>query len=123
MSLTAKYDELSAKDIVFGELRNCMDMAVVAALIASEDLLARAQCSLPLLTNPDGDLMIDTWNAPKTVATQCSFTKKGSNWIITASGGIQITSWEVANRSEKNDHVGSTRQKASANRGDAWWWN
>ena len=37
-NMTAHYDELSAKDTIFGQLRNCMDLAVVAALISRENL-------------------------------------------------------------------------------------
>ena len=36
--MTAHYDELSTKDVVFGQLRNCIDLAVVAALVAKERL-------------------------------------------------------------------------------------
>src|SRR4029453_19321280 len=35
-TMTSHYDELSAKETAFGELRNVMDMCVIAALIAKE---------------------------------------------------------------------------------------
>ena len=121
--MTQRYEQLSEKDLVFGELRNCMDLAVVAALLAKEDLLGRAGCRLPLLSDPDSHLRTQTWNSPKTVASQCSFVKKGRNWIVTASGGVQITSWEVADRTESDDEVGQLRQQAETGDRSRWWWN
>src|SRR5205085_12659256 len=41
-TMTEKYEELAAKDTIFGELRNCMDLAVVSALIAKHHLLEKA---------------------------------------------------------------------------------
>lgn len=125
--MTDKYDELSQQDKVFGELRNLMDMCVIAALIQREGLLEKAGCSLPLLlSGKSGDtrLMIDSWNPPKKVATQASALKKGRTWIITASGGVQIESWEVASRQEvdkktKEVHTQATPPKAS----QEFWWN
>jgi hypothetical protein len=40
--MTAKYEELSQKEAVFGQLRNCMDLAVIAALIVKERLPEKA---------------------------------------------------------------------------------
>ena len=108
--MTAAYDELSQKEPVFGELRNLMDLSVVAALIAKEDLLTRAGCSLPHLMRTDSPLQIGLWNVPKRIATQCSLAKKGRRWIITASGGILIDSWYIAHRTTTSNTL--TRTKA-----------
>jgi hypothetical protein len=122
--MTEKYDELSVKDPVFGELRNLMDMCVIAALIKKEGLLEKASLSLPLLTDSNSDLMIDSWNPPKQVATQASATKKGRNWVITASGGVLVESWQVADKSVMDEATGKVRGQA-ARPADArhWWWN
>ena len=37
-NMTAKYEELATKEPIFAELRNCIDLAVVAALILKENL-------------------------------------------------------------------------------------
>ncbi len=120
--MTEKYDELSVKDPVFGELRNVMDMCVVAALIEKEGLLQQAGCELQILTRSDSSLAVQTWNPPKTVATQCSYVKRGRNWIITASGGVQIESWQVAGKTQVDPAVKEVRTKAAPS-GNAWWWN
>lgn len=120
---TKVFPELAKKDLVFAELRNLMDLCVVAALIQKEDLLGLAGCQLPLLTNPKGDLMIDNWTVPKQVSTQCSYLKIGTNYVITASGGVQIESWEVAEKSTVSPAVKEVHARAASSGGKTWWWN
>ena len=49
-TMTDKYAELSIAMPVFGELRNCMDLAVVAALLTHYDLVKHVGAELPSLT-------------------------------------------------------------------------
>jgi hypothetical protein len=118
--MTAKYDELSVQQPVFGELRNMMDLAVVAALITKEDLLAKANLEIPTLTKTDGKLGITHWHAPKTIATQCSALRGNGEVIVTASGGVEITSWQVADRVVESATAGEVRAK-SGKTGSLWW--
>ncbi len=53
-NMTAKYDALALHDPIFGQLRNCMDLAVIGALIFKENLAARANCDLSGLTGSGG---------------------------------------------------------------------
>jgi len=124
--MTEKYDELSAKETSFGELRNIMDMCVVAALIAKENLMAKANCEIPIMASPSSKVSLSVWDAPKTVSTQCSALKRGSDYIITASGGVEITSWQVADKTVADPAVGDVRAKAmpaKTQSGSSVWWN
>jgi hypothetical protein len=123
---TAKYDDLAVKEPVFGDLRNIMDMCVVAALFTKEQLPAKAKCDLVELTSANGKTLLSEGTAPKKVPTQSSALKRGNNWIITASGGVSINSWEAADKTEVNPAVGATREKAkpvASAAGDGLWWN
>jgi hypothetical protein len=122
-TMNAQYDELSKKDPVFGQLRNVMDLCVVAALIERYDLTGRAGCSLPHLTRADSPLGTCQLNAPKTVATQCSYVKRGSDWIITASGGVEIDGWRIVERRQPSDVVVKLRHEATPPDTAAWCWN
>jgi hypothetical protein len=97
--MTDQYDRLSGEDVVFAELRNIMDMSIVAAAIAHHDLLGVSGLSAPMLFATKSDLTVETWNSPKTIAPQCSFVKSRKGWIVTASGGVSIESWQVASKS------------------------
>jgi hypothetical protein len=122
-TMTGKYDELSVAEPIFGELRNVMDLCVVAALMSREGMLDKAGLELPTLTSPDSKLAVTKWNAPKTVATQCSAVKRGREYIITASGGVAINSWEVASKSEENAEIKQVRAAAKKGEGSGLWWN
>ena len=119
--MTEKYDELSVKDPVFGELRNLMDLCVVAALISKEDLLTKAGLDAPNLTSQNSKVELVHWNAPKTVATESSFVKRGDEFIITASGGVEITSWQAAEKTVEDASVGELRTKAAPKAASLWW--
>lgn len=120
--ITRHYDELSREFTVFAQLRNLMDLSVVAALIEREHLLERAGCELPTLVGENSDFVPRSWNPPKTVSTQCSFIKRGREYLITASGGVQIDSWKYASKSQPSKAVGQLKTQNN-HVGDSWWWN
>ena len=121
--MTENYDALSRADIVFGQLRNLMDLCVIAALIEHEQLAVKADCPLPMLMSENSRLMTETWNPAKTVATECSVGKKGRQFIITASGGVQIESWQVIQNVRTDSQVQQARLQAVPSASSDWCWN
>src|SRR5262245_28947628 len=119
--MTDHYNELSVKEPIFGELRNLMDMCVIAALINKEGLLAKANLKIPTLQGRNDGLGLIPVPAPRSVSTQCSFIKRGTEYIITASGGVEISSWDVAGKSVASPEVSRVRQKAAAPSARMWW--
>jgi hypothetical protein len=117
-TMTAKYDELASKDSAFGHLRNLMDLAIVAALIEKEQLFQKTSLSLPRLLEEE---ILQQFNAPQTIATQASVIKKGRNYIISASGGVQVHPWEILQKSEESQTVASVREGSLP--AGAWWWD
>jgi hypothetical protein len=120
--MTEKYDNLSGRDPVFGELRNLMDMCVVAALIRKEHLAEKAGLSIPLLWDANSELKVEVWNAPKTIAPEISFLKAKDNLIVTASGGVAVESWQVADKKEVVAEVAQIREKAARGQRKSLWW-
>ena len=98
---------------------------VVAALIEQHQLFEKAGLSLPRMTDPNSDLDIEAWNTPKTVDPQCSFVRvRGGRWVLTASGGVEIESWDVIDRSEVVPGVEQLRNRAIRKEDEAAWvWN
>jgi len=121
--MTAKYEDLSAEDKVFGELRNVMDMCVIAALLEKEQLLKKAKLTLDTLKDSSGNVPMDQYTSPKTVPSFFSAVQKGSSWVITASGGVDIDSWKVASQNEKLDAINGLQAEHIASTTDGWWWN
>ena len=119
-NMTAHYDELSTKETIFGQLRNCMDLAVVAALISHEQLTDKCGWAMPLLMNPD--LKAERYHAPHEVASQASAVQRGSDWIISASGGVLINPWQPLEKPSSDPTLSTARTKATA-ASNNWWWN
>jgi hypothetical protein len=122
--MTEKYDELAAKDPIFGDLRNCMDLAVVAALIAKENLAARASANLPQLLGSQAVGLTESLDAPRQVPTLVKAIKKGRNWIISASGGVEIASWQVADNVQESAALADTMARGRPDQTQQrWWWD
>ena len=81
--MTDQFEELAAKEVVFNELRNIMDMSVIAALIEKEDLFATANLDAPLLSG----------TKKRRQVTQMEFTKN-------RTGSMQL----LLSRKQFDDH-------------------
>lgn len=121
-NMTKSYDELSVALPIFGELRNCMDLAVVSAMIFKENLQAKAQWEMTLLLDEKG-LPLDVYEAPKQVDTKVSFISTKKNFIITASGGVSLNNWQAADTKETSDTLRPLMESARRANADNWWWN
>jgi hypothetical protein len=120
--MTKQYDALSGRDTVFAELRNLMDMSVVAALIQKEQLAEKAGLRIPLLLETNSEMKIGSGNAPKSVDPQISYLRGRDAFIVTASGGVAVESWQVADKKEIVAEVAQVREKAARNERKSLWW-
>lgn len=123
-AMTKNYEELSAEDKIFGELRNVMDMCVIAALLEKENLLTKADLELDMIKSPSSPVQLEKFATPDKVPTFFSAVKKGRQWVITASGGVDINSWAVADNTENVAGMDKLRtEQLASNTNDIWWWN
>jgi hypothetical protein len=121
-SLTVHYPEISQKDAVFGELRNCMDLAVVGALLIKEQLMEKADFH-PAYLYSDQRLTLEQYIPPKQVDSKASFLRNGKNWIICVSGGVQFQPWAIVQKHEASNDLSPVRATAIKAHPDNWWWN
>ncbi len=120
--MTDKYAQLAVADPIFGQLQNCMDLAVAGALIVKGRLAEKAGNSLPaLLDSPV--IEPETFNAPKQVKSMASVLENRRHPIISVSGGVAINSWLIADKARTNNAVGAVRAKAAPTGSASWWWN
>jgi hypothetical protein len=117
-TMTDKYSELAEQDSTFGQLRNIMDLAVIGALIEKERLLDIAGLQLPRLLSEEP---LDRYPAPKQTASKASAVKQGRDWLISASGGVEMLPWQIASEAETVDSVGKVRSELSADVKEFWW--
>ena len=123
-TMTDKFNELSKKVTVFRDLRNAMDLTVVATLINQERLDERAGLDLSLLLEPSDTIELLSYTTPKSVEPQCSFVHGRGGWVVTASGGVDINGFEVVEQQKTDAKVGQVRVSALAAAGEnRWWWD
>jgi hypothetical protein len=128
-TMTQNFDDLCTEASIFGELRNVMDLAVVAALIHDEQLAERAGCDLASIvgsTQPSTQATVAyspvSFEVPKAVEPQCSFLKKKQGWMVTASGGVEVNPYAVLQQQVVAEELEQVRSRADAE-SDQWWWN
>lgn len=119
--MTKHFEEIGRHYPVFGRLRNIMDMSVVAALMIKERLPERANCNLNEFLDEEL-ISVDAFPAPRQIDTQASVVKQRGSYIISASGGVEISTWLVAQQSEINEQLTPFRA-AHSTAADNWWWD
>ena len=119
---TKKLDELATKDTVFGDLRNVMDMCIVAALIESQELQGLSHCDLSGLMGETARVELAKFEVPTSIDPQCSFLQTVKGWVVTASGGVMVDSWETVSHLKANDAVaGGLKYGAIWEKADRIW--
>ena len=121
-NMTKHYDELAIAAPVFGDLRNCMQLALVGALVAHERLADKAGCNLPVLTQESALKTIEL-PAPTQVDSRVSMIKQGRNWVISASGGVSIRPGAIVSQARESSAPAEARAKARAAGKSTWYWN
>ena len=70
----------------------------------------------------DAEYEPEAYNVPKYVATQATFLKRGGKWVVTASGGVQLFPWQIADEQEEVAALGELRTETASKENKAWWW-
>jgi hypothetical protein len=120
--MTSRYQDLAQADPVFAQLRGCMDLAVVSALIVKQRLAAKAGHDFALLCGAAEGLSTLKIDAPKQVATGATIARKGKKTII-AAGGVQMNPWALVDKAEKSGEVAKIYGKALGTQRTTWWWD
>jgi hypothetical protein len=127
LSFTKKYAELAERSPVYAELRNVIDLSVVAAYIRQQDYYAKSGWTMPLLGSEKG-FAVEVQNAPQQVESAVAAIWKGNRLTTPIGGGVQIEA-ELAvakhNRlADENDKVSKLREETQLHLAPGqWWWD
>jgi hypothetical protein len=127
-NFTAKYGQLADRDPVYAQLRNCIDMLVVAALMQKNDFYGQAGWNLSVLGD-EKTYPVETYNAPKQVASAVNSIWKGSRLATPVGGGVQVRANDVLKTdnllSDEKGEVDAARKSVSIADlpADKWWWD
>ena len=122
-AMTTHYAALAARHPVFAELETCVDLAVVAALIHGRQFAARAGLDLAPLLDAEA-LPLPRYEVPTRVPTVATGVRKGTTWVLSASGGIQFQPWQFAAETVAAEDVAAARGPALAAKAatqTCWW--
>jgi|694.fasta_scaffold48784_3 hypothetical protein len=118
---TKKIDELAKVDTVFGDLRNVMDLCVIAAIIEGQNLQSQSGCDLSGILGDRATVETTKFAIPTSLDPQISFLQTVQGLLVSASGGVMIESWHVATTTTENETVAAARSKADQwNSSDSW---
>jgi len=119
-SFENNYDALARTYPVFGELRNNMTFALVAALIQQENLLQRVNCNLTILLDETRLRLIDH-PVPRTVEYRAVTSRNGFLTIV-ASGGVEINPVVgLRNNVRLDSRIDADRSRLLQLTGNGWW--
>jgi len=128
-NFTKNYPRLADKYPVYAELRNVFDLALVAALIQSQDLANQVDWHMTHFGSSEG-YQVARGYAPKAVQSVVNYkVTRGGAVLTCASGGVSIDpSGLVTTKAIKIDTYGKMKADRATARpenlaADAWWWD
>lgn len=122
--MTARYEALAEKEPIFGQLRGCMKLALVASLVVHANLAEKAGHDFRVLLADSELLPPSEYLEPRKIDTQASLVRRGRSWVIGASGGVQIAADQGWRNAREGSLPAASELRRSASRpNDAWWWD
>jgi hypothetical protein len=125
---TQKYAELAKRKPIFAQLRNLIDMAVVAAHIQREDYYGKAGWNMEVLGNEEM-FPVQVYKAPVEVDTVVTSMWKQQQLVTPVGGGVRIEAQHALESTNLLPDEGARAEKAhdgldlSKLAADQWWWD
>ena len=125
---TAKYPELALKSPVYGQLRNLIDLSVVAAYIQEQDFYGKSEWKMTLFQDEQA-YAVETYQTPREVESAVNVIWKGNTLMTPIGGGVQIQPKKALSSANLQvDNSASLSEKRSQVQVDnlaanQWWWD
>lgn len=124
---TKKYAQIAERSPVFAQLRNLIDLAIVAAFIRAQDYYGQANWTASVLRD-DEALPVATYETPREVETAVNSLWKGNQLMTPVGGGVHVEA-ELALEPDNMqlDESGGLEKARDAVKLDLaegqWWWD
>jgi len=125
---TQKYPELAAKNAVYGQLRNLIDVVVAAAFMQQQDYYGQANWKMSLLGD-ESKFPVRTYTAPVEVETAVASRWKNNTLMTPVGGGVTIHAEQALLGENLLDDEGGKIKQAHDQidlknlAADRWWWD
>jgi len=124
-SFTKKYPEIAARNPVYAQLRNLIDMSVAAAYLQKFDVYGRTLWSAETLLSEE-QYAIETFTAPQSVEPAVSAVWRGNRLLTPIGGGVTLRphqALEEANvMADESDDVANAGEAITLPE-NRWWWD
>jgi hypothetical protein len=127
-SFTSNYPQIAARNAVYAQLKNLIDLSIAAAFIQKQDYYTQAGWKMETLGD-ERKYAIEVFEAPKTVETACTAVWKGNRLMTPVGGGVQIHPLDALSPGHLlSDDKGSVKQAKDKTTLDGlangqWWWD
>ncbi|WP_417385950.1 DUF1598 domain-containing protein [Gimesia sp.] len=127
-NFTKHYQELAQQDLVYADLQNIFDLALVAALMRNEQLANRAGWEMNAFAS-NGAYRPAEFEAAHTVDTVVNHrVYNGKDVVVQVAGGVRVDTNSVVKNQQNlkvSPEVGavSAQSKAPALPAGRWWWD
>lgn len=126
LGFTRKYEQLAAASPVFAQLRNLIDLLIVAAFMQQRDYATQAEWPMATFSD-ERQFPIELEQTPRSVPAAANAAIKRSRVLAAAGGGVSISATEALLpdrllRDEKYK-LRERRDELRAIPADRWWWD
>ena len=125
---TRKYNELAERSPVYAQLRNLIDLSIVAAFIQAQDFYGKAGWNLGVFAD-ESAYPVEIHNAPKQVATAVNAIFKGNTWMTPIGGGVMMKPKQALSaenlQKDEDGKVAEVREMIDLGTlaEGQWWWD
>ncbi|MEX2168177.1 MAG: DUF1598 domain-containing protein [Pirellulales bacterium] len=125
---TKAYPRLAQRVPVYAQLRNCIDLSVAAAYMQQHDFYGQVGWNMELFGNEEL-FPVETYNAPKQVASAVNSMWKGASLITPIGGGVSIRPSQALQTvnllRDEAGQIETTRDGVDLSGLDEgqWWWD
>ena len=127
-SFTKKFNALAEKSPVFAELRNMIDLSIVAAFIQEMDYYGKADWSATIFGD-EQKLSVENYATPKQVEPAINAVWKSNYFMTPIGGGVSIQPRLALTvdhmQTDESGEIAKTRQQVSLDELEEgqWWWD
>ncbi|MEE2641843.1 MAG: DUF1598 domain-containing protein [Planctomycetota bacterium] len=127
-AFTRNYHQMADRTAVYAELKNLVDMSIVAAFVQKEDFYGRAGWDMEFFGDED-QFPVETYVAPKQVETAVNAIFKGNSLMTPVGGGVNIQPLKaIAEEKIRFDEKGMIKKvrdnvAVDGLGEDQWWWD
>ena len=126
-SFTAKFESIADRVPVYANLRNLIDMTIVAAYLQKENVYEKANWALDFFSD-ESKYQTENLNAVQFAETAVNTIRRGANLVSYPTGGgvsiePQIALEQTRVKYDDNGKIEEKRAESQNSDSSAWWWD